>query len=126
MNKCHPTIKFDFKYSTEQIEFLDTTVYKNRQKDKLYTNIYHKPTDRRNFLHHQSAHPKSLIKSIPYAQALRLKKICSEQSEHNKHLRELKTDFVKRGYNKDIVEEQFKRISSKERKSLLERKSFKS
>ena len=123
LNKCHPTIKFDFKYSKEQIDFLDTTVYKNRQKNKLYTKIYHKPTDQRNFLHHQSAHPKSLIKSIPYAQAIRVKKICSEQSELNKNLDKLKTDFVKRGYNENFVEEQFERISTKERKSLLEKKS---
>ena len=32
LNNCHPTIKFDFKFSKTSIEFLDTTVYKNRTK----------------------------------------------------------------------------------------------
>ena len=32
------------------------------------------PRDRRNFLHYTSAHPRSLIKSIPHSQALFLKK----------------------------------------------------
>ena len=32
------------------------------------------PSDRRNFLHYTSAHPRSLIKSIPHSQALFLKK----------------------------------------------------
>ena len=67
LNNRHPTIKFDFKFSKTSIEFLDTTTV-------LLTTVYCKPTDRRNFLHYTSAHPRSLIRSTPYSQALRLKK----------------------------------------------------
>ena len=84
LNNRHPIIKFDFKFSKTSIEFLDTTVYKNKEQNKLLTTVYCKPTDRRNFLHYTSAHPRSLIKSIPYSQALRLKKICAETSELSK------------------------------------------
>ena len=81
LNNCYPTIKFDFKFSKTSIEFLDTTVYKNKEQNKLLTTVYCKPTDRRNFLHCTSAHPRSLIKSIPYSQVLRLKKNCTKTSE---------------------------------------------
>ena len=84
LNNRHPIIKFDFKFSKTSIEFLDTTVYKNKEQNKLLTTVYCKPTDRRNFLHYTSAHPRSLIKSIPYSQALHLKKICAETSELSK------------------------------------------
>ena len=57
LNSRHPTIKFDFKYSKSSIEFLDTKIYKNKEKNKLLTTIYRKPTDRRNFLDTTLAHP---------------------------------------------------------------------
>ena len=74
LNSRHPTIKFDFKYSKSSIEFLNIKNYKNKEKNKLLTTIYRKPTDRRNFLDPTSEHPKSLINSIPFSQTLWLKK----------------------------------------------------
>ena len=62
LNNRHPTIKFDFKFFKTSIKFLDTTVYKNKEADRRY------------FLHYTPAHFISLIKSIPYSQALHLKK----------------------------------------------------
>ena len=75
LNDRHPIIKFDFKFSKCS---LDTTVYKNKEQYKLLTTVYCKSTDRRNFLHSTSAHPRSQIKSIPYSQALRLNKSLSK------------------------------------------------
>ena len=67
----HPTIKFCSRYSKSSMEFLDTKMYKNKEKNKLLSAIYWKPTDRRNFLDPTSVHPRSLINSIPLIQALR-------------------------------------------------------
>ena len=52
LSNCHPAIKFNFKYSKTSIKFLDTTVYINKEQNKLLTTVYCKPTDRRNFLHY--------------------------------------------------------------------------
>ena len=52
----HPSIKFDFKYSKNKIEFLDTLVYID-QHQKLQTSLYQKPTDSQNYLHANSKHP---------------------------------------------------------------------
>ena len=65
------------------------TVYKSKEQNKLLTTVYCKPTDRRNFLHYASAHPRSLIKSIPYNQVLHLKKVCTETSEVSKNVQVL-------------------------------------
>ena len=69
-----------------------------------------------------SAHPRSLINSIPLSQALRLKKICSETSELNKHLNELKESFINRGYKNHFLTDQFNRISEVTREALLSSK----
>ena len=103
INSRHPTIKFDFKYSKSSTKFLDTKICKNKEKNKLLTTIYWKPTDRRNFLDPTSAHPKPLINSIPFSQALQLKKICSETPELNKHLNELKESSINRDYKEHFL-----------------------
>ena len=78
LNQCHESIKFDYEISDESIHFLDTTVYIT-EEGTLKTKLYTKPTDRQNYLHRKSAHPESLIKSIPFGQALCVKRICSEE-----------------------------------------------
>ena len=80
LNKAHPTIKFDLKYSKTEINFLDTVIYKNQQ-GALHTKIYKKPTDYPSYLHGRSEHPCSTKRSIIYSQALRIKRICSEEKE---------------------------------------------
>ena len=79
LNTKHTSIKFEFKYSRQQIEFLDTLVC------KLQTTLYKKPTDRQNYLHSKPEHPYSLKKTIAYSQALRIKRICSTQNQFEKH-----------------------------------------
>ena len=77
INKVHPTIKFDVTYSYKEINILDTTV-KITADNKLITTLHKKPTDKQSFLHHKSYHPSSTKKSIPFSQALRLSRICSD------------------------------------------------
>ena len=61
INQKHQSIKFDFKFSKENIEYLDTLVYIN-SNNRLQTNLYKKTTDCQNYLHAKSAHPFSLKK----------------------------------------------------------------
>ena len=76
LNTKHTSVKFDFKYSRQQREFLDTLVYVDNN-NKLQTTLYKKPTDRQNYLYSKSEHSYSLKKSIAYSHALRIKRICS-------------------------------------------------
>ena len=80
INPKHQSIKFDFKFSTERIEFWDTLVYID-SKNRLHTTLYKKPNDCQNYLHAKLAHPFSLKKGIPYSQALRIKRMCSTFEE---------------------------------------------
>ena len=84
LNKKHPSIKFEFKYSQTKIQYVDVLIYKD-QNNMLETTIYRKQTDRQNYLEARSEHPKLLKDSIPYSQALHIKQICSSQQEHSKN-----------------------------------------
>ena len=65
LSNCHPAIKFNFKYSKTSIKFLDTTVYINKEQNKLLTTVYCKPTDRRNFLHYTITDKEYTMLSSP-------------------------------------------------------------
>ena len=84
----NPTMKFEFTYSRTSITFLDAKVFKNKN-GTLCTTIHRKPSGRLNCLHYKSAHPKALKDSLPYSQALCIRRICSETSEAIKHLKDL-------------------------------------
>ena len=74
--------------------------HKNLQKqreEQIINNNIPKTNRSEKFLDPTSAHPKSLINSMPFSQTLWLKKI-SEKSELNKHLNELKESSINRGY----------------------------
>ena len=56
INQKHQSVKSDFKFSQEIIEFLDTLVHID-SKNRLETTLYKKPTDCQNYLDAKSAHP---------------------------------------------------------------------
>lgn len=64
-NICN--LNFTMSYSPTRINFLDVTIHK--EKDGTLTNSpYRKATAGNMVLHASSAHPQSLIRSIPFSQ----------------------------------------------------------
>jgi len=121
INTIHPSIKFEAQKSKEEINFLDTTVY--IKNNRLLTKLYRKPTDRQSYLNNKSYHPNSTKRGIPYSQALRMKRICSEQDELKKNLDHLKLTLLSRGYAKDHIDTQFQKVMSTKREDTLKYKS---
>ena len=83
LNAKHPSTKFKYEISKKRISFLDTEIY--IKDKKLHTQIFKKETDRQIFLNINSEQPKSLKISIPYSQALRIKRICSTKKDFDHH-----------------------------------------
>ena len=125
-NIFHPNLSFTWEYSREFINFLDVRV--SVEDAEFKTDLYCKPTDCHQFLHFDSSHPTHVKKSIVYSQALRIKRLCSSESDLSRHLEEMRGWFCERGYPEDIVDKQFARINvigggngkikSKERKGI--------
>ena len=118
LKTIHPTIKFEVELSTTKVNFLETTITITPER-QLKTSLYQKPTDRHNFLHHKSFHPSSTKKSLPYSQALRIKRICTSDDDYQTATLALKEQFKTRGYNEAQVNECIQKATAKNRQDLL-------
>lgn len=113
LNTKHEFIKFEYLISKTSITFSDTEVY--IKKNKLSTKIC------RTFFSINSEYPKSLKSSIPYSHTLRIKIICLKKPYLEYHLQDL-ARFIKQGYNKKIINQQFSEVKAIDRKQLLKEK----
>ena len=77
INQLHDNINFTRDWSKHTINYLDVQIINNI--GVIETDLYTKPTDKykHKYLFHTSCHPKGVKQSIPYAQAPRLRRICS-------------------------------------------------
>ena len=117
INEVHPSIKFTTESSKTQVNFLDTTIQIN--DSKLTTKTFKKPTDRSAYLHNTSYHPNQLKNNIPFGQALRLKKICTYEDDYHQSLQQMESSFLKRGYQRNHLINQFNKATNRTRQQLL-------
>ncbi|KAH3870360.1 hypothetical protein DPMN_033542 [Dreissena polymorpha] len=54
----------------------------SNQRGRLVSELYTKPTDRHLYLHKDSSHTESTKKPIPYGLGVRLKRMCSEETDY--------------------------------------------
>ena len=107
-------------YSLQKIDFLDVTVIKNG--GSLDTDLYCKKTDTHQYLHSKSCHRNIYKRSIPYGQAVRLKRICSTEDALTLRLQQLEEWLIKRGYKQDIVHSEIERVHLIDRENLLQKR----
>ena len=124
INSVHPSIKLEVDFSQVSVNFLDTTVTIT-PNHSIKSSLYQKPTDRHNFLHHKSYHPSSTKKSLPYSQALRIRRICSSVEDEKLALEKLKDQFKARGYKETLINEAVQRAETRDREELLQPRSKK-
>ncbi len=102
INNLHPTIKFAHEYSRNSINFLDVHVTKN-EEGYLMTDLFVKPTDSHAYLNYSSCHPRHIVNSIPYSQALRIIRICSNPESRKSRLSDLQNNLISRGFPAKLV-----------------------
>ena len=107
LNEFHPNLKFTYEKSKEKIIFLGVAI--KLTNGKIVTDLYYKPTDSYQYLHHDSCHAEHIKRSIIFSQTLRLDRICSQKSYVDSHVKELKNWFSKRGYQAKVISEQVNR-----------------
>ena len=109
INNFHPTIKFDYTYSYKSVSFLDTTIYIN-SNNKLESDLYIKPTDRTLLLHQNSFHPQTCKNSIIYSQALRYRRIITDNTRLQQKLDNLLIALIHQGYKHDNIITSFNKV----------------
>ena len=118
LNELMPgVIKFKFEFSYTRIVFLDLEIF--QEDGVLKTSLHVKPTNKQLFLDFHSNHPQHCKQSLPYSQALRIVERCSVQTDRDEHLENLKTKFQERNYPEKVIDEQFKKAKTKERRNLI-------
>ncbi|KAJ8032973.1 Zonadhesin [Holothuria leucospilota] len=117
INSFHPTIKFTSDSSRVSVHFLDTTV--TIENGSLKTDLFNKPTDKHNYLLPSSCHPPHCTKNIPYSQALRIKRICSSETDFEIRIKELSSHLRNRQYLRGSIEYAVKKARDTPRSETL-------
>ena len=81
------------------------------------TNMYVKPTDRHQYLDYSWSHPNHIKPSIVYSQTVRTRGLCSLESDFLKHCTKMKSWFLKRGYQENMIDEVMKKVNFSEKGS---------
>ena len=90
------------EYSKDAIPFLDILIKCNN--DKIWMDIYYKPTDTCSCLSFSSNYPKHFKKNIPFTLARRICTIVENTEANMKHLQNLKINLSKYQYLKQLTE----------------------
>ena len=113
-NGAHHSIKFTADWSNDRINFI-------REGKELVTDLCSKPTDTHQLLRRTSCHPNHTKKGIPFSQALRMRRICSEDGFFENRVADLITWLLDRGYSDRDIDDQVDRVKGLDRASLLSR-----
>ena len=119
-DQFHPTIKLTWDISDTKTNFLDTTL--TLTQGIIKSTLYTKPTDRHLYLFYHSCHPNHNKNSIPYSQALRIRRICSDDKDFDTNCQNLKTYLLARGYKPNLISTSISKAKSINRSALLEPK----
>ena len=101
MNSVHPSFSFTHEVSDSNLHFLDISL--SRQNNHIHTDIYHKPTDSRQYLHFHSNHPRHVKRNIPYTLASRIHRIVSDEGMRKCRLNELQNTLLSLKYPLKLI-----------------------
>lgn len=116
-NNVHKNISFTHTYSRTEINFLDVNV--RVEGGKLITSVYRKPTDAQQYLHFKSCHPRHCKTSIPYSQAHRFRRICSETKDFKENTDRLRNVLIKQHYPPPIIDDAIQKAANLNRHQIL-------
>ena len=82
--------------------------------------MHYKPTDSHSYLLHSSSHPFHVKNSIPFSQFLRLRRLCSDDSDFSNKSEEMCHFFKNCGYPDSVVNTAQQRAQQIDRQSALQ------
>jgi hypothetical protein len=107
LNSLIDGIKITLNWSSESIDFLDTTVYRHvdvkADSDVLHTRVFFKETDTHQLLHRSSFHPRHTTNGVLKSQILRFKRLSTTRSDYDVTCSTLFQALSKRGYSRSLM-----------------------
>ena len=98
--------------------FLDTIVYRS-PTSRIYTRIYHKPTDQKHYLHYHSAHPRNWKESVPYGLLIRCRSIHTEDHHFEEEAKKIYNQLKYGKYPTNLLNQANDRVRNIDRLTLL-------
>ena len=117
INNFHPSLKFTWAISDNQLPFLDLLLKPIPQG--LTTSIHYKETDSHSYLTYKSSHPVRYKNSVPYSQFPRLKRICSDENDYKTKGKEMASFFLQRDYPLAVVDRALQHVHTIPRDTAL-------
>lgn len=105
LNQTIPGIELIPEISGSKGIFLDTEIFKITQGNHtaLSNTIHFKETNTFQFLHANSYHPKHIIKNLPKAQFIRVKRLTNSHLDYKRNCNIISRALEKRGYKKPAL-----------------------
>ncbi len=122
LNKFHETIKFTSNISTESIDYLDITIFKGNRfekEKKLDTKPHFKETNKFQYLHYDSSHPRSTFRGIVKGELTRVLRASSSLHLFKKNKQFLISMFKRRNYPDTILKAASNMLSYDDRTEKL-------
>lgn len=119
LNNIHPFIKFTYNISESNVTFLDVDVSIDGTQD-IVTNVHVKQTNVHQYVEYSSCHPKPCKDGIPYSQAKRYRRICSDDVSFFNGLDQLRNHFMIRNYPESVIDTAFEKVKCMSQEKALE------
>jgi hypothetical protein len=126
LNSVHPSIKFTHECSATSIDFLDITIHKGdrfKSTGKLDIQPFFKKTNKFQYLHYSSAHPKNVFTSLIKGEMTRLLRNCSSETEYLRIQNKMQSIFRDRGYPRKLISETISQVNFSNRQQALDKQS---
>ena len=81
---------------------------------------HYKATDSHSYLDYRSSHNPSMKNSIPSSQFLRLRRLCSDDTDFEEEAKEMVEFFIQRHYPEDIVRTALQKVRTIPRHQTLQ------
>ena len=99
LNSQHPSIQFTVEVEKDgQLPYMDVTVSRDDQTNKLLTTVFRKPTHTGRYLHYTSHHPDSAKRSVVCSLAKRKKYITLSDQAVQAEEQQLRLDLTANGW----------------------------
>eukprot|EP00079_Xenopus_tropicalis_P032370 XP_017946141.1 PREDICTED: uncharacterized protein LOC108645441 [Xenopus tropicalis] len=119
INTNNYNLQFTSEIHHTSINFLDITL--STFNHSVTSTIFRKECSANTLLEATSCHPRHSILNIPYSQFLRIRRICSEETEFMSQSTDLYYRLLDRGYPKKNIIKAFERAATVDRSSLFDR-----
>ena len=101
LNSINANIQFTMEVSKDELPFLDMLV---KNGERIWMDLYHKPTDTERYVPFNSNHPPHCKRNIPFTLARRICMIVENEERKQDHLQKLRNNLESQKYPKNVID----------------------